>query len=250
MFTSSVNGACKHFVENVAMHPSAKRLYEAAEILGKVTSQGDVARWAGVSAQALTNWENRPTGVSQKGRLDLLTKHSVRPDWIEHGEGEMLVKHYELIAEPGGIDLPKGAFAANQNTVKKVWVVGKGQGGMAERIWTDGGYPVGITDEYAEINSSDPHAFLVRVEGSSMYPKFEEGNFALVEPGTEPELEDCVLVRLKSGQTMIKRLLSRRSGYKLGSYNDPVIHEFSRDEVTWCYYIAHEVPRRRIKSRH
>lgn len=174
----------------------------------------------------------------------------VNAHWLATGEGEMLVKHYELIAEPGHIDLPKGAFAANQNTVKKVWVVGKGQGGMAERIWTDGGYPVGITDEYAEINSSDPHAFLVRVEGSSMYPKFEEGNFALVEPETEPELEDCVLVRLKSGQTMIKRLLSRRSGYKLGSYNDPVIHEFSRDEVTWCYYIAHEVPRRRIKSRH
>lgn len=143
-----------------------------------------------------------------------------------------------------------GAFSANPATSKVVWVVGKGQGGMPERIWDDGGYPVGSTDEYSEVNSSDPHAFLVRVEGSSMWPKFEDGNYVLVEPGTEPELEDCVLVRLETGQTLIKRLLSRRHGYKLGSFNDPQILEYPREQVTWCYYIAHEVPRRKIKSRH
>lgn len=121
---------------------------------------------------------------------------------------------------------------------------------MPERVWTDTDYPVGCEDEYAEINSADPQAFLVRVEGASMWPKFEEGNYVLVEPDTEPELEDCVLVRLATGETMIKRLLSRRAGYKLGSFNDPKIHEFARDQVTWCYYIAHEVPRRKIKTRH
>lgn len=146
--------------------------------------------------------------------------------------------------------LPSGSFPTNPKTAKKVWVVGKGEDGMKEKIWSDGDIPVDATDEYAEIHSTDPHAFLVRVEGSSMYPKFEEGNYALVEPATEPELEDCVLVRLSTGETMIKRLLSRRTGYKLGSFNDPIVHEFKREDVSWCYYIAHEVPRRKIKSRH
>lgn len=145
---------------------------------------------------------------------------------------------------------PAGGFHTNGHTQRKVWVVGKGQGGMPERLWTDGDHPVGITDEYSDVNTSDPHAFLVRVEGSSMYPKFEAGNFALVEPGTEPELEECVLVRLATGETLIKKLLSRRNGYRLGSFSSPEVLEYSPDQISWLYYIAHEVPRRKIKSRH
>lgn len=120
---------------------------------------------------------------------------------------------------------------------------------MPERIWTDGDYPVGATDECAEVATADPQAFLTRVEGSSMIPRYNPGEYALVEPGTEPELEDDVLVRLATGETMIKRLLSRRDGYRLGSYNDPVVHHFAASEVTWLYYIAHPVPKRKIKAR-
>ena len=34
-----------------------------------------------------------------------------------------------------------------------------------------------------------------------------------MEPGTDPDLEDDVLVRLQDGQTLLKRLLSRRGGH-------------------------------------
>lgn len=145
---------------------------------------------------------------------------------------------------------PPGALQTNGHTQRKVWVVGKGQGGMPERLWTDGDYPVGITDEYSDVSTSDPHAFLARVEGNSMYPKFESGNYVLVEPGTEPELEECVLVRLSTGETLIKKLLSRRNGYRLGSFSSPEVLEYAPEQVSWMYYIAHEVPRRKIKSRH
>jgi len=145
---------------------------------------------------------------------------------------------------------PTDAINANDARNKPVPVVGKGQGGLPERIWTDGDHPVGCTDEYGDVNTSDPHAFLVLVNGNSMYPKFEAQNYVLVEPGTEPELEDCVLVRLRTGETLIKRLLSRRNGYKLGSFSTPEVLEYSPEEVSWVYYIAHEVPRRKIKSRH
>ncbi len=120
---------------------------------------------------------------------------------------------------------------------------------MPETIWTDGDYPAGTEQEYAEVASGDPHAFMVEVIGPSMTPRYNPGEFALVEPGTEPDLEDDVLIRLNTGQTMIKRLLSRRAGYRFGSYNNPEILTYQNDEVSWVYYVAHPVPARKIKSR-
>lgn len=141
------------------------------------------------------------------------------------------------------------AYPADTTKFRRVYVIGKAQGGLPDRIWTDGDYPVGATDQYAEVASPDPHAFLVPVVGTSMVPRFNPGEFALVEPGTEPELEDDVLVRLKSGETMIKRLLSRRQGIRLGSYNDPEILTYEPESIAWMYYIAHHVPARKIKTR-
>jgi phage repressor protein C with HTH and peptisase S24 domain len=132
-----------------------------------------------------------------------------------------------------------------------VTVVGQGAGGdLPERIWSDGDFPVGATNDYAEVVSTDPHAFIVRVVGSSMIPKYTPGDYALVEPGTDPDIEDDVLVRISNGQTMIKRLLSRRGGYvRLGSYNNNEVLIYEKDEVTWMYYVAYPVPARKIKSR-
>lgn len=145
---------------------------------------------------------------------------------------------------------PPGA-PVDSSSFRKIWVVGKGSGGlMPERIWDDGGYPVGVTDDYAELASNDAEAFLSEVVGQSMYPKFENKNFALIEPNTTIDLEDCVLVRLDDGQTLLKRLLSRRNGgVTLGSFNEPELLHFDDFDITWMYYVAHEVPRKKLKNR-
>lgn len=140
-------------------------------------------------------------------------------------------------------------YPADTTKARFIFVIGRAQGGLPDRIWTDGDYPVGATDQYAEVASPDPQAFLVPVVGTSMVPRFNPGEFALVEPATEPEIEDDVLVRLTSGETMIKRLLSRRQGIRLGSYNDPEVLTYAPEDITWMYYIAHNVPARKIKTR-
>lgn len=132
---------------------------------------------------------------------------------------------------------------------RPVWVVGKTQGGMTERIWTDGDYPVGELEEWADVSTTDEHAFACRVVGDSMVPRYMPGEFALIEPNTPPELEDDVLVRLATGQTMLKRLLSRRGGVRLGSYNGSEVITLREDEITWMYYVAHPIPARRIRQR-
>jgi phage repressor protein C with HTH and peptisase S24 domain len=122
-------------------------------------------------------------------------------------------------------------------------------GGLPERIFTDEGRLTDGFDEYAEVFSGDPNAFVVRVEGNSMYPKFTQGDYALVEPNTDPELEDDVIVRLVSGEVMLKRLMSRRGGVKLASYNDPQTFDYKPEQIAWMYYVAYPIPARKIKSR-
>lgn len=146
--------------------------------------------------------------------------------------------------------MPGITIGYNTTNVRPVVVVGKASGGlMPERLWTDGDYPAGATDEYADVATGDPTAFLTKVDGPSMIPRYNPDEYALVEPHTEPEIEDDVLVRLNSGHTMIKRLLSRRGGWRFGSYNDAEVLFYPQEDVTWVYYIAHPVPRRKIKSR-
>lgn len=128
-------------------------------------------------------------------------------------------------------------------------VIGRAQGGMPERIWTDGDYAVGATDKYAMVATSDQHAFLTPIVGTSMVPKFNPGDYAFVEPETPVEIEDDVLVRLATGETMLKRLISRRGGVQLASYNEPGTMLFAPEEITWMYYVAHYIPARKIKNR-
>jgi len=140
-------------------------------------------------------------------------------------------------------------YSAEELKYRPIPVIGRAQGGMPERIWTDGDYPVGATDKYAMIATSDPHAFLTPIIGTSMVPKFNPGDFAFVEPGTPAEIEDDVLVRLVTGETMLKRLISRRGGIQLASYNEPGTMLFAPEEIAWMYYVAHYIPARKIKDR-
>ncbi|KVC81418.1 hypothetical protein WI75_08715 [Burkholderia ubonensis] len=142
-------------------------------------------------------------------------------------------------------------YPARQTGIRRVFVVGRAQGGLPERLWTDGDYPVGATDEYTEIATNDPHAFLTPVVGTSMVPRYNPGEFAFVSPALEPQAGDDVLVRLHTGQTLIKKLTSTRGGVvELYSYNEreqgPLF--FRLDEITWMYYIGYPVPARMIKN--
>lgn len=173
------------------------------------------------------------------------------PNWVLRGVGTM-----KPVATPVSsgrlfeVSEPWTEYApVAPGKFRRVPVVGQGAGGMPERVWTDGDHPVGETGDYADVASPDPHAFVVKVVGLSMVPKYNPGEYALVEPGTEPDVEDDVLVRIASGETMLKRLLSRRGHIRLGSYNDPAVLTFEREEITWMYYVAYPVPARKVKMR-
>ncbi|REG69357.1 phage repressor protein C with HTH and peptisase S24 domain [Paracidovorax citrulli] len=201
-------------------------------------SQVELSKITGIAQSTISTAER--TGNGSADTPVYARACGVDAHWLATGEGQML-------SQPA---TPTNATPYETTKVRPVYVVGRGNGGaMPERLWTDGDFPVGGTDECADVATNDPRAFLIRVEGPSMVPRYNPGEYALVEPDTEPEIEDDVLVRLVDGQTILKRLLSRRGGWRLGSYNSMDVLFYSFEEVTWVYYVAHPVPRRKIKAR-
>lgn len=278
MFKQKSNAMLNNAVfncENIPrMHDTMKRLYEAAEQLHGITGQSALANFLNESPQLLNNWERR--GMSKGGMLNAQERLGCSAIWLNTGVGPMEAasasitqigqKHDKSANRADKAPLFEGSPTVSQSDnpvtppepiryslditrFRRVYVVGRANGGMPERIWTDGDNPVGATDEYSEIATSDPHAFLVPIVGDTMVPRYNPGEFALVEPATEPELEDDVLVRLTTGETMLKRLLARRGGIRLGSYAVQDVQTYRPEEISWMYYVAHPVPARKIKNR-
>jgi transcriptional regulator with XRE-family HTH domain len=175
------------------------------------------------------------------------------PNTIEGAFREIpdpLLLHGERRSSPREFELPSGAFWVSPDKRRSVGAFGKGRGGMTDRDYSDSDFPTGESDKYAEVGTSDPNAFLTLVDDHSMYPKYTHSDYALVEPNTEIELEDDVLVKFKTFGPILKRLLSRKGGVvRLGSYNNTEVVIQPVEDIVWMYYVAHPVPAKRIKSR-
>jgi SOS-response transcriptional repressor LexA len=199
------------------------------------------AREINATALATAIDENQPTlqriisGETKNPRLKIIKKLEVFFSEQYAGSGE-------------DINTLSGYTAVNKN-ITRVPIVGRAMGGLPDRLFTDEGRPTNGHDEYAEVYSGDKLAFATKVEGNSMYPKYVHGDYALIEPGTDPELEDEVLLKLKSGEVMLKRLMSRRGGIHLASYNEAQTFIFQEDEILWMYYVAYPIPSRKIRNR-
>jgi phage repressor protein C with HTH and peptisase S24 domain len=214
------------------------RIKQKREALG--LSMEKLAELVGVKSwQTVQQWEKEDGTAPKRDRLKTVADAlGVTPEWLLFG------------SDQSQIGQMPGAFKIDTTKYRSISVFGRAMGGFPERIFDDdGGWPPGFSDVYAEVASSDKNAFLVPVEGESMVPRYNPGEFALVEPNTDPEIEDDVLVRFEDGRTMIKKLLSRRGVTRLGSYNSAEVISAPPEKVVWMYYVAHPVPARKIKQR-
>lgn len=209
-------------------------------------NQSGLALAVGATPQHITNWKKR--GMPTDWHQPVAAALGVTVDELIAGRRATTSRFGLPSIGSGPIGEP--AVPYGSGGLRAVPVVGRGMGGVPDRIWGDEGRPTGVTDEFAYLATQDEQAFLVRVEGASMYPRFKPGEFALIEPNTAIELEDDILVRLVSGETMLKRLVGRRDAVLLASYkpDDPVL-SYRPEEILWMYYAAHSVPSRKLRSR-
>lgn len=199
-------------------------------------SNADLARLAGVAAPSVTGWFKGSTKVLKWTSAQAVAQaYGVSDVWVATGEGEKR----------------RGEGAAERYLLaQKVWRAGsKGGASLPEQLWTDQNRLMSAAPlEYAELATSDAKAFICETPDASMYPRFLPGEYVLVEPGADADIEDDVLVRLKDGQVLLRRLMSTRGGYRLGTYTSSDTMFYPQDAVSWVYYVAHAVPRRRVKT--
>ncbi|MFF6013198.1 S24 family peptidase [Rahnella sp. R3(2024)] len=159
-------------------------------------TQKDVAEYVGVSASAVTQWENDATVPSSESLLKLATVLQSSPDWLLKGQGE--------------IDAPSRINAGRSKSVPLIsWV----QAGA----WTDV-----ISDKLTASNTEwiettakvSDNSFALKVKGASMTStgalSIPDGSIVIVDPefGFIDEANGRIVVAQVDGssQATIKKL--------------------------------------------
>ncbi|MCA8331863.1 LexA family transcriptional regulator [Burkholderia cepacia] len=130
----------------------------------------------------------------------------------------------------------------------KVFVVRIDQRGLPNSLWDREGNLIEHSEQYARIATEDPRAFLIVINDAALEPRYFPGEYVLVEPEYPPELEDDVIVCLLDGTVLIRRLVSRRNGIRLGTYRMIETESVASDKIAWMYAISDRIAIRRIKE--
>lgn len=92
--------------------------------------------------------------------------------------------------------------------------------------------------------------FAIRVKGSSMEPRFDEGDLLYVEQNREPAIGDDGVFEMKptdeweAGHAFIKQLVSKgMGGVKVRQFNPPKEISYKRDEIKRMYRV---IPRNEL----
>ena len=184
---------------------------------------------SGVEVGTISALENRDSKRSQFGTA-IAKAMGVSLEDLENGNLASAQPPTSRTIEDDGIPV----------RMRNVPVVGTTRGGPTCRVWTDGDLPTGEGFGWVSVSSRDRNAFALRVEGSSMAPRYEHGEYVLVEPNRRPEPGDDVIVRLRGGECMIKRLAARRP-HELAldslnaSYDRMTV---APDEIEYMYFVA------------
>jgi transcriptional regulator with XRE-family HTH domain len=199
-----------------------RRIKERREKLG--LSMQAVAAAAGVSAwQTVQQWEKEEGEGGTAPKRERLKRVAAvletTPEYLLFGTSPALV------TEAGGA-------RSEESGIARVLIPTAGDDGEMR---------------LANVELPNDRWFLFRIEDGSMAPRYMPGDYALVEPGIEPEIEDDVLVKFSDGKIAVMRLLSRRGGIRLGLWSDPTVRAHTEGEITWMYYVSGFVPSRKVR---
>jgi phage repressor protein C with HTH and peptisase S24 domain len=172
---------------------------------------GELADRSGVAYATIQILESRNSERSKYiEQLVMAFPHErVNPDWLRSGKGQMLpakkptIAHNERI-EPG---FDEAGSVQLRGSVPVVGTAKMGDDGYYEEIST----MPGVGDGKLEIQTKARHAYALKVRGDSMMPAIRDGWFVLIEPDAEPAVGEYVLIKLKTGQKMVKELLYQRA---------------------------------------
>lgn len=175
--------------------------------------------------------------------VKLQEAYGYSPKWLINGQGEPKLAGS---IEPE-LDEPSLAFDVYpipQNSFRKIPVRGMAQLGDNGHF-VDVEYPVGHGDGYVFFPTKDPDAYALRCNGESMRPRVKHNEFVVVEPNTQIQNGDEVLVKSQDGRVMVKELAYVRDGIvHLSSVNERHgMVRIPQDQVERLHFVAGIVKR-------
>lgn len=213
----------------------------------------------GTSPQAVYNWEK---GKNQPASKNLLTLAGVlRVDGQRFLAGEVMLLGEEIEAAPQAAqplkvqrshevelapDVPDFGTIGGSRDVPEYGIAVGGE----EGDFTLNGEVVGYVTRPLSLKGRT--VFAVRVKGSSMSPRFDEGDVLYVERHREPGLGDDGIFEMKptdeweAGHAFVKQLVAKGMGIvKVKQFNPAKDLSYRRDEIARMFRI---VPRNELLS--
>lgn len=175
--------------------------------------------------------------------VKLQEAYGYSPAWLINKAGEPKLS---AAIEPE-LDEPSVAFdvvSIPPNSFRRIPVRGMAQLGDNGHF-VDIGYPVGHGDGYVLFPTKDPDAYALRCNGESMRPRVKHNEFVVVEPNTQIQNGDEVLVKSQDGRVMVKELAYVRDGIvHLSSVNERHgMVRIPQDQVERLHFVAGIVKR-------
>lgn len=217
-----------------------RRLREAMDEEG--VSNKALADTAGVSLQAVGDWLR--TGRIGRDRLPSIAATVNRTiEWLLSGKEsspspiqEQLTDHH---VTPGA-----------EPVYREIPVVGTTEVGPDSQ-WFDLGYPSDFGEAYLDTPTKDRSAYALGVVGSSMDPRFREGDVLAISPAVEPVPGDDVVVKQVNGSLMVKELVAIREDTvalrSIGRGERRLV--IGRDDVDFIHVVTGIHPSSTVKSR-
>lgn len=151
--------------------------------------------------------------------VKLQEAYGYSPKWLINGQGDPKLSG-AIEPELDEPSLPFDTFQIPDDAFRKIPVRGMAQLGDNGHF-VDVEYPVGHGDGYVFFPTKDPDAYALRCNGESMRPRVKHNEFVVVEPNTQVQNGDEVLVKSLDGRVMVKELAYVRDGIvHLSSVNE------------------------------
>lgn len=138
---------------------------------------------------------------------------------------------------------PAEALETGEGALSPVPIIGKVTAGSRIEApeWTDGGFPAGsgFDAELVPLRQDEAGLYGLTVDGDSMEPVFSRGDYVFAAPNKEPRSNGFAVVRLKSGEVLLKKVIIGPEWVILQSAN-PAYATISvaRDDIEYIHPIT------------
>jgi repressor LexA len=170
-----------------------ERLRRARE--QKELDQTGLAEKIGVVTRTLQRWEKSEQVPDAVSMMKIAKATNVQANWLLTGDGEMYISS----APPDNVYQFHTAARRRVRLVDLPLISAVPAGKVATMFHPD------YVDNYVTVDDvKDPQAFALKVKGSSMAPRIEDGDIVVVSPQQEAHNGDICVVRVNEEDTLKK----------------------------------------------